>query len=78
MVRIFTYMYHKNQPNVGKYHKNQPNVGKYTSPMDGMGTDQTPLYLYTIWKTYNPLKQGFVSGISLKSTRPQVKSSTNL
>ena len=19
------------------YHKNQPNVGKYTSPMDGMG-----------------------------------------
>ena len=24
---IFTYI----------YHKNQPNVGKYTSPMDGMG-----------------------------------------
>ena len=21
------------------YHKNQPNVGKYTSPMDGMGPE---------------------------------------
>ena len=32
MYGIFTYIYHKNQPNVGKYtiHKNQPNVGKYT------------------------------------------------
>ena len=29
MYGIFTYM----------YHKNQPNVGKYTSPMDGMGND---------------------------------------
>ena len=27
MYGIFTYI----------YHKNQPNVGKYTSPMDGMG-----------------------------------------
>ena len=29
MYGIFTYI----------YHKNQPNVGKYTSPMDGMGKD---------------------------------------
>ena len=30
MYGIFTYIYHKNQPNV--------NVGKYTNPMDGMGS----------------------------------------
>ena len=29
MYDIFTYI----------YHQNQPNVGKYTSPMDGMGKD---------------------------------------
>ena len=39
---IFTYIYHNNQPNVGKYTSpmdpnNQANVGKYTSPMDPMG-----------------------------------------
>ena len=31
MYGIFTYI----------YHKNQPNVGKYTSPMDGMGKFNT-------------------------------------
>ena len=30
MYGIFTYIYHKNQPNVGP-------IGKYTSPMDAMG-----------------------------------------
>ena len=32
MYGIFTYI----------YHTNQPNVGKYASPMDGMGLDTNP------------------------------------
>ena len=40
MCGIFTYIYHKNQSNVGKYTSlifMVSNVGKYTSPMDPMG-----------------------------------------
>ena len=43
MYDIFTYI----------YHKNQPNVGKYTNPMDPLGTDcfigilKSGLWLYT-------------------------------
>ena len=34
MYGIFAYIYHKNQPNVGKY---TIHVGKYAISMDGMG-----------------------------------------
>ncbi len=43
MYGIFTYIYHKNQPNVGNI---QPNVGEYTSPMDPLGYVYIYIYIY--------------------------------
>ncbi len=48
MYGIFTYIYHKNQPNVGQY-KNQPNVGKYKDqPNVGKYKKQPNVGQYTI------------------------------
>ena len=49
MYGIFTYI----------YHKNQPNVGKYTSPMDGMGNSTLPKldgrYFWTSLKRFSSM-----------------------